>query len=198
MPHQLKGRDVPAVCEVRGEVYMTKAGLPRAQQAPGGGRRARCSPIRAIRRPARCGRRTPSITASRPLHFFAYAWGEMSEMPADTPVRHAQVARRTSASTTNPSGQHLPLGRGAAGVPPRDRGAARQARLRHRRRGLQGRPARLAGAARLRLAQPALGDRAQVPGRAGDDGGARHRDPGRPHRRAHAGRQARAGRRSAA
>ena len=26
----------------------------------------------------------PSITASRPLHFFAYAWGEMSEMPADT------------------------------------------------------------------------------------------------------------------
>ena len=26
----------------------------------------------------------PSITASRPLAFFAYAWGEMSEMPADT------------------------------------------------------------------------------------------------------------------
>ena len=26
----------------------------------------------------------PAITASRPLNFFAYAWGEMSEMPADT------------------------------------------------------------------------------------------------------------------
>ncbi len=26
----------------------------------------------------------PTITASRPLGFFAYAWGEMSEMPADT------------------------------------------------------------------------------------------------------------------
>ena len=26
----------------------------------------------------------PSITASRPLGFFAYAWGEMSDMPADT------------------------------------------------------------------------------------------------------------------
>ena len=26
----------------------------------------------------------PSVTASRPLHFFAYAWGEMSEMPAET------------------------------------------------------------------------------------------------------------------
>ena len=28
--------------------------------------------------------RDSSITASRPLGFFAYAWGEMSEMPADT------------------------------------------------------------------------------------------------------------------
>src|SRR6202046_4431812 len=26
----------------------------------------------------------PSITASRPLGFLAYAWGEMSDMPADT------------------------------------------------------------------------------------------------------------------
>ncbi len=26
----------------------------------------------------------PAITASRPLHFFAYAWGEVSHMPAET------------------------------------------------------------------------------------------------------------------
>ena len=26
----------------------------------------------------------PSITASRPLRFFAYAWGEASKLPADT------------------------------------------------------------------------------------------------------------------
>ena len=51
---------------------------------------------------------------------------------------------------------------------PRDRERSVRARLRHRRRRLQGRPARPAAAARLRLAQPALGDRAQVPGRAGD------------------------------
>ena len=39
----------------------------------------------------------------------------------------------------------------------------------------------------------ALGDRAQVRGRARHDHRPRHRDPGRPHRRADAGRQARAG-----
>ena len=66
-------------------------------------------------------------------------------------------------------------------------------RLRHRRRGLQGRPARLAAAARLRLAQSALGDRAQVSGREGDDRRQGDRDSGRAHRRAHADRAARAG-----
>ena len=52
---------------------------------------------------------------------------------------------------------------------------------------------RLQRAARLRLALAALGDRAQVSGRTGDDDAARHRHPGRPHGRAHAGRAARAG-----
>ena len=52
---------------------------------------------------------------------------------------------------------------------------------------------RLAGPARLRLALAALGDRAQIPGRAGDDRARGHRHPGRPHRRADAGRAAEAG-----
>ena len=70
---------------------------------------------------------------------------------------------------------------------------ARQAGLRHRRRGLQGGPAGSAGAAGLCLAQPALGHRAQIPRRTGRDGAGRYRHPGRPHRQAGAGGAAEAG-----
>ena len=80
-----------------------------------------------------------------------------------------------------------------AGDVSRHRSEARQARLRHRRRGLQAQPAGLAAAARLRVALAALGDRAQIPGREGDHDRQRHRHPGRPHRRADAGGEARAG-----
>jgi len=83
VPHKLKGRNVPAVCEVRGEVYMTKKGflaLNERQKAAG-------DTIFVNPRNSAAGslrQKDPSITASRPLGFFAYAWGEMSEMPADT------------------------------------------------------------------------------------------------------------------
>ena len=74
-----------------------------------------------------------------------------------------------------------------------DRRRAAVAALRHRRRRLQGRPHRLAGAAGLRQPRAALGDRPQVPGRAGAHAAERHPHPGRPHRRADAGRRPRAG-----
>ena len=83
IPHRLKGRGVPGVCEVRGEIYMTKAAfltLNKHQSEVGGQVFAnpRNSAAGSLRQ------KDPSITASRPLGFFAYAWGEMSEMPADT------------------------------------------------------------------------------------------------------------------
>ena len=83
VPQQLKGKGIPAVCEVRGEVYMTKQAflaLNKRQAEAGEG----SSPTRATSAAGSLRQKDASVTASRPLHFFAYAWGEMSEMPADT------------------------------------------------------------------------------------------------------------------
>jgi DNA ligase (NAD+) len=80
VPHSLKGRNIPRIAEVRGEVYMTKKAflaLNERQKAAG-------DTIFANPRNSAAGslrQKDPSITASRPLGFFAYAWGEMSEMP---------------------------------------------------------------------------------------------------------------------
>src|SRR6202163_97584 len=83
VPQKLKGRGVPDICEVRGEVYMTKQAflaLNERQKAAG-------DTIFANPRNSAAGslrQKDPSITASRPLGFFAYAWGEMSAMPEPT------------------------------------------------------------------------------------------------------------------
>jgi len=83
VPQRLKGSGIPTICEVRGEVYMTKHAFLalNKRQAESGGQifaNPRNSAAGSLRQ------KDPSITASRPLGFFAYAWGEMSEMPADT------------------------------------------------------------------------------------------------------------------
>src|SRR5437763_11384764 len=83
VPQRLKGRNVPDICEVRGEVYMTKKAflaLNERQKAAG-------DTIFANPRNSAAGslrQKDPTITASRPLGFFAYAWGEMSAMPEGT------------------------------------------------------------------------------------------------------------------
>src|SRR5881392_722345 len=83
VPKKLKGRNVPEICEVRGEVYMTKhafLALNERQKAAG-------DTIFANPRNSAAGslrQKDPTITASRPLGFFAYAWGEMSAMPEPT------------------------------------------------------------------------------------------------------------------
>ena len=83
VPHRLKGRRVPAVCEVRGEVYMTKANFLKLNER----QKAAGDTIFANPRNSAAGslrQKDPGITASRPLGFFAYGWGQMSEMPADS------------------------------------------------------------------------------------------------------------------
>ncbi|MGE0063166.1 MAG: NAD-dependent DNA ligase LigA [Xanthobacteraceae bacterium] len=83
VPEKLKGRNIPAVCEVRGEVYMTKKDfLALNERQKEAGLDVFANPRNSAAGSLR--QKDPKITASRPLGFFAYAWGEMSEMPADT------------------------------------------------------------------------------------------------------------------
>src|SRR5271169_5705682 len=83
VPKRLKGRGVPKVCEVRGEVYITKAAfLELNRKQAEAGKQLYVNPRNTAAGSLR--QLDPTITASRPLGFFAYGWGEMSDRPADT------------------------------------------------------------------------------------------------------------------
>ncbi len=83
VPQRLKGKKIPNVCEVRGEVYMTKADfLKLNERQKEAGETIFANPRNSAAGSLR--QKDPAVTASRPLGFFAYAWGQMSDMPADT------------------------------------------------------------------------------------------------------------------
>lgn len=83
VPKQLSGSNWPDIVEIRGEVYIDHADfdtMNAAQLAAGKSsyknpRNAAAGSLRQI---------DPSVTASRPLKFFAYTWGEVSEPFAQT------------------------------------------------------------------------------------------------------------------
>lgn len=83
IPTLVKAKDFPPVFEVRGEIFMGRAeflALNARQQETGGkifanARNFAAGSLRQL---------DPSITASRPMQFFAYTWGEAPSLPADT------------------------------------------------------------------------------------------------------------------
>ena len=83
VPLRLMGPEWPRVLEVRGEVYMTRAGFERLNaEAARRGERTFANPRNAAAGSLR--QLDARITAARPLVFCAYGWGEVSEPAGDS------------------------------------------------------------------------------------------------------------------
>ena len=83
IPKTLKGRDVPASMDIRGEIYFGRKdflAMKAAQEAAG--ERVFANPRNAAAGSLR--QLDSTITATRPLAFFAYTWGQADDLPADT------------------------------------------------------------------------------------------------------------------
>lgn len=92
IPQQLPA-GVPAVVEVRGEVYMAKSDfLALNAQMEAEGKQTYVNPRNTASGSLR--QLDPKVTANRKLRFFAYAWGEMSEMPAATQMGMVETFQR--------------------------------------------------------------------------------------------------------
>ncbi|MGB3425739.1 MAG: NAD-dependent DNA ligase LigA [Castellaniella sp.] len=85
VPLRLRGEAAPAVLEVRGEVLMTRADFARLNEAQvARGDKPFVNPRNAAAGSLR--QLDPRITATRPLRFYAYGWGQIQD-DAGTPLQ---------------------------------------------------------------------------------------------------------------
>ncbi len=158
VPKNLNGRGWPDIIEVRGEIYMERPGFfaLNAEREKAG------EPVFANPRNAAAGslrQLDSSITATRPLAFFAYAWGDQSDAFAKT--HHEALKHFAQWGLYRQSAlKALPRRRSAARLSTATSAkSARQPALRHRWRRLQGQRSRSRGAFGLREPRAALGPR---------------------------------------
>ncbi len=88
-PSRLREGNVPAVFEIRGEVYMSKADFLALNDAQA----AKDEKLFATPRNAAAGslrQKDARVTASRPLRFLAHGWGAASEVPGTTQLEVMQ------------------------------------------------------------------------------------------------------------
>ena len=92
IPKTIKSRGFPDPFEVRGEIYMSRAAFQRMNEEQAErGERLFANPRNAAAGSLR--QLDSSITAKRPLRFFAYGWGEVADLPAETQWDAYQILR---------------------------------------------------------------------------------------------------------
>jgi len=100
VPHNLRGR-FPEITEVRGEIYLEREDFAQLNAE----REAKGEPVFANPRNAAAGsvrQLDPSVTASRPLKFFAYELGE-SEARPETQHEKRELIRKWGFDINEPS-----------------------------------------------------------------------------------------------
>jgi len=94
--------DAPDIVEIRGEVYMTDADFAALNQRQlAGGSKLFANPRNAAAGSLR--QLDPMITASRPIRFFGYGWGETSTMLGETQSSVRERLQRWGFTLNEPS-----------------------------------------------------------------------------------------------